>query len=88
MKSRVLLTGLAVATMLVASSLLQPAFALTKVQANVLCVMIKFQQCSQTRFGLDHFEWCRQQGTVPALHGRLDLLLQAVEVRLHPLNAA
>jgi hypothetical protein len=69
MKSRVVLTGLSVATMLVASSLLQPAFALTKAGAWGLCAVIKFQQCPQARSGLDHFEWCKQMGTVPYTGG-------------------
>jgi hypothetical protein len=68
MKSRILLTGLSVATMLLGtSSLMQPAFALTKAGAYGLCAAIKFQQCNPNN--AYHYKLCAKMGRVPYTGG-------------------
>jgi hypothetical protein len=69
MKPRFLLTTLSIATMLVALSSLQPAFAFTnKLQASVWCAMIKMQQC-HVNPKLDGYQLCSHWGSVSYIGG-------------------
>jgi hypothetical protein len=64
MKSRILPICLSAATMLMASSLQQPAFAFTsKAQASIWCAMIKIRTC-HVKPQFDGFQHCLQWGTV------------------------
>ena len=60
MRLHVSLTALSAALLLLAASM-QPASALTKVQANGLCAMFKIQQCPKQSQPY-HYQYCSQHG--------------------------